>query len=825
MRENISTIFAVLFGVVVLIIFPLFSVMSRQDSISYNRVLTLTTEFVDGVRSTGYLTEKDYTNYLVNLAKTNNSYNVQLEYHEKILIKDINNMSPTNDEQSYVEDTLIYYNKDINEMLLENNGKIKLNENDEFYVKIYNTNITTASLLYNYFARVSVASKIINIGYGGKVSHITGVEYTKTDFSNSYSPYIKLGEIVDSNGNNNKTCFDSNAGTYDIQTCVRMFEIEQDSSLTIRLPFEMYNFENIIHSENANREIISVSEFEANTSNITSAIKNLITLRGIEHEQQEKKYIVNIIDMKYENGVIKGQIEISNIYLPDGLTIKPTNVVIAQGLGMGPTGIISLEAKSHEIILTEIRTYPQFELLGPFESQEISATTTNSFEANSTSYFKVKLTDYESELEVQLRDLETGEVVPGSLYNISYVEEVANKEYWIKLNYYSLLDKNFVLEVTTDKPVEGQEDKSITEKATVQSDAFMYESVDYAKLEQWLYVLSPDTVDGITTFTGMIHARFDKDYENGFPGGSATGALFNHSRFDTMEFMAKIVNNLNLKIAYSGENQGYPLNYTIETQEYELNGIAGIYTKPGAGYGVNSLIVEDTENGYYLRLGFQITMKLSSTTEQFIKNGIMVGLVFNDMAGNEKINNNYGRNFAISLLGLKIPQGFTYKQEGTNIYITDNTSGLNFKWISRNKISNDPYLTEDDKAFYNAMKTSIEKNNGYYLATKPIDITYTDTDKYPVDTEENFRENNKYYWQQAWNESCAMYSNNPDIVSHIPYWLQITEEIREEYKGTESNLWLADFIENSFSAYTHQYLQFTSIDITKFKYGLALYLK
>ena len=556
MRENISTIFAIIIGVVVLIIFPLFSIMSRQDSISYNRVLTLTTEFVDSVRTKGYFTEQEYTDYLVKLANTNNTYNVQMEYHKKILINDINNIS---EEPVYVEDTLVYYNKDINSIMLQNNGKIQFNENDEFYIKIYNTNITTASLLYNYFARVSVPPKVINIGYGGKVSHITGVHYAETDFTNSYSPYIKLGEVLNLNGENNEVCFDSNAGTYDIKTCIRLFNLSEPKNQTITVPFEMYNFENIIkYSENGSREIKQVSnlqEFEDNKNYVEEAIQNLVTLRGVEVEAQQKQYVVDIVDIQYEKGVIKGTIKISNINLPQGASTKSSNIVIGQGLGTGPTGIVAAENRTHEIVLTKIFINPELQILGPFTTQEISNITTTTFEAKKTAYFKVKMIDYESKMDIQLRDLDTNELIDPSEYTINYVEEVTNKEYWIKLTYYSLFDKDLTLEITTNKPADNATEENITEDITAQSTAFKYESVDWGKTRQWFnHVLQDDT-----NISFIIRIETDDE-------------IFLRNEQETERFVNEIKEKLNLQIMYYSniDNPGYDLNYSYTFGETEI---------------------------------------------------------------------------------------------------------------------------------------------------------------------------------------------------------------------------------------------------------------
>lgn len=746
MRENISTIFAILIGVVILIIFPLFSIMSRQDSISYNRVLTLTTEFVDSVRAKGYFTEQEYSDYLVKLANTNNTYNVQMEYHKKILINDVNNIS---EEPVYVEDTLVYYNKDINRMMLQNNGNMFFNENDEFYIKIYNTNITTASLLYNYFARVSIPPKVINIGYGGKVSHITGVEYTKTDFSNSYSPYIKLGDVVNLNGEKNEVCYDSNAGTYDIKTCIRLFNLSEPKNQTITVPFEMYNFENIIkYSTNGNRDIRKISnlqEFEDNKDYIEDAIQNLVTLRGIEVEDEEQQYVVEILDIKYENSIIKGTIKISNIHMTKGVSTRSSNVVIGQGLGTGPTGIVAAEARTHEILFVSIVVNPEFQLLGPFTTQEISSTAKSVFNPKQTAYFKVKLIDYTSEISldtVNLRDLDEDRILDKTEYTINFIEEIADKEYWIKISYYSLYDKNFTLEITTQKPVENAVNEGDVVEVVTASNPFKYKSVDWSEFEQSFEVIGSQF--RLSSFYVKIDAY-----------GSIDEHIFNHNTNDTEKFISEVKEKLNIQMEYaSNANPGYALNYYYEIGEESIKKETYHYFSGGS------------HSVYSIFIPVSVTMKLSSTKEP-IKGQcdviLTMNTIYNTQATSQKTK--------ADIRGIKVPDGFTYREEDIdNIYITDKATNREFKWVWSSEYLLTLYTRDEDKRvaekeYFNALLDSVNKYYGYYLSVEPIMMTYNDKGL-------SGNEQNSDYWQQAWDNSVQMYENHEEIVSHMAYGQQ-----------------------------------------------------
>ena len=63
-EENISIIFAAIIGTFLIVILPLYSILDRQDSMSYNVVLTATTNFVDKVRNNGFIDKESYNNYI-----------------------------------------------------------------------------------------------------------------------------------------------------------------------------------------------------------------------------------------------------------------------------------------------------------------------------------------------------------------------------------------------------------------------------------------------------------------------------------------------------------------------------------------------------------------------------------------------------------------------------------------------------------------------------------------------------------------------------------------------------------------------------------------
>ncbi len=189
MKDNLSIVITMLIFVILIVIFPLYNYFERQDDMSYNLALKATTNFVDEVLENGYLTQEMYENYTNELADTGNIYDIQLEAHRKILTSGENN--------NFDEQYRIDYNKDIftenpeikdvmNAHIVKN-AEYYLNEGDQFYVKVNNSNTTMAGAIFN--AIVPTASKErISVNYGGVVKNQA---WAKVD-----AKYYDLAHIV-----------------------------------------------------------------------------------------------------------------------------------------------------------------------------------------------------------------------------------------------------------------------------------------------------------------------------------------------------------------------------------------------------------------------------------------------------------------------------------------------------------------------------------------------------------------------------------------------------------------------------------------------------
>ncbi len=213
MRDTVSIIFAAIFMVLVIIILPLFSILDRQDNISYNVVLTQTTKFVDEIRTNGFITESAYAAYISSLASTGNTYKVTLEAYKHSLI-------PATDQygnviaDSYVDELELYNTSDILAHLggekinveAENSNKKEnvylFEKSDEIYVRVYNTNVTAGSIMYNMIVG-AVDTKVIDITYGGAINNVNWEVYEKIKAETIATPEVTLSVPVNANNSIN----------------------------------------------------------------------------------------------------------------------------------------------------------------------------------------------------------------------------------------------------------------------------------------------------------------------------------------------------------------------------------------------------------------------------------------------------------------------------------------------------------------------------------------------------------------------------------------------------------------------------------------------
>ena len=153
MGDSTITIIAIFLAAVLMFVFPLMAMSDRNDDVSQLSVQTLTTEFVDNVRTTGRLTEANYSKYVEQLASTGNTYDVELE--AQILDENPGKKATQADTTKIGEN--VYYNLYTSQILEELGSRNVKNfkEGDIFSASAKNTNVTISQQLKNAFYRVT----------------------------------------------------------------------------------------------------------------------------------------------------------------------------------------------------------------------------------------------------------------------------------------------------------------------------------------------------------------------------------------------------------------------------------------------------------------------------------------------------------------------------------------------------------------------------------------------------------------------------------------------------------------------------------------------
>mgnify|MGYP004633261311 CR=1 FL=1 len=148
MGDSAVTIIAIFLAAILMFVFPLMTMADKSDDVSQLAVQTATTEFVNKIRTTGYISQEDYDNFILTLAATGNSYEPQFAVQKS----DQNPAKKSSDDTASIGKGVEYvlYTTQVLEQL-----PLSLNEGDRISVYVENTNTTVASQLRNFMYRIT----------------------------------------------------------------------------------------------------------------------------------------------------------------------------------------------------------------------------------------------------------------------------------------------------------------------------------------------------------------------------------------------------------------------------------------------------------------------------------------------------------------------------------------------------------------------------------------------------------------------------------------------------------------------------------------------
>lgn len=150
-------VLAFLLCAILMLLFPLMTVLDRQDDITYNIVLTECNRFVDACRDTGYITPKMYSEFTNRIISTGNTYDIKLSHIKRSVnpsYKQINGiLSFTGEYQithvNYNEHTVLGVLFPYNSILSEHDKsrRYDMSMGDLFFVEVKNKGKTMATAI------------------------------------------------------------------------------------------------------------------------------------------------------------------------------------------------------------------------------------------------------------------------------------------------------------------------------------------------------------------------------------------------------------------------------------------------------------------------------------------------------------------------------------------------------------------------------------------------------------------------------------------------------------------------------------------------------
>ena len=153
MSDSLITVIAIMLTAVLLLVLPVMTMADRADDISKTDVETMTSNFVNEIRTIGKLTSEKYNKFVEELTSTGNTYDIEMEF--KILDENPGKKSIQTSKDKIGEN--VYYSvftTQIQEALEGENKVYNLKEGDIINVSVKNTNLTLSQSLKNFFYTV-----------------------------------------------------------------------------------------------------------------------------------------------------------------------------------------------------------------------------------------------------------------------------------------------------------------------------------------------------------------------------------------------------------------------------------------------------------------------------------------------------------------------------------------------------------------------------------------------------------------------------------------------------------------------------------------------
>ena len=148
MGDSAVTIIAIFLAAILMFVFPLMTMADKSDDVSQLSVQNATTDFTNKIRTTGYISQDDYDNFILTLASTGNSYNAEITVQKL----DQNPAKKDSGSTTAIGQN-VYYTMYTTQVL--DSLPLSLTEGDIVSVNVQNTNTTIAGQLRNFMYKVT----------------------------------------------------------------------------------------------------------------------------------------------------------------------------------------------------------------------------------------------------------------------------------------------------------------------------------------------------------------------------------------------------------------------------------------------------------------------------------------------------------------------------------------------------------------------------------------------------------------------------------------------------------------------------------------------
>lgn len=151
MGDSAVTIIAIFLAAILMFVFPLMTMADKSDDVSQLSVQTATTDFTNKIRTTGYISQEDYDNFILTLSSTGNAYDAEITVQKL----DQNPAKKSSGDTTAIGQNVYYtmYTKQVLDSL-----PLSLTEGDIVSVNVQNTNTTIAGQLRNFMYKVTGSS-------------------------------------------------------------------------------------------------------------------------------------------------------------------------------------------------------------------------------------------------------------------------------------------------------------------------------------------------------------------------------------------------------------------------------------------------------------------------------------------------------------------------------------------------------------------------------------------------------------------------------------------------------------------------------------------